>query len=641
MAQNSFKLVRYFVINYFVAIGILAVVITFIFSGLGQANLIRVTQEHSISIARNLSFEIHQHFFIPRSRTLATFDPLDAEQLRAMDEIARRFLRHLDVVKINIFDTSCRLVYSTNPRLIGAYTRDNGKLLAALRGEHVSGLELAHDEPDIESDVHSQDLLETYIPFRRMTSDLETETEIIGSFEIYQDVTALHQQIGHFRKLVFAASFAVMGVLFIVLLVIVRKADRIRGRLEAEIAKHTEHLEDMVQSRTRELHEEKNRLRAILDHVPSAFITLDRRLHVESASAALYDLTGYRFEEVRGKPCYAVFGRAEPCESCPSRRGLASGQIESEVKSAPHSGAEERFLEHVAVPIKRDGQVESILEIVTDITERKRFHEQMIRTEKLSATGEMAAVVAHEIRNSLTSVKLILQFLSESDTATDPEKESMRVAVGSIRQMEGVVSELLHFARPTPARMVARNLNDVVRESIGLSRHQLDRKGIRLVECLDPEVPEMRLDPDHLKEAFINLILNATQAVPDEGEIRISTKVTRSSRRWSEPPSEQGPAITVEAGQNLVAAEISDSGCGIPREHLGRIFDPFFTTKNDGTGLGLAMVRRVVHEHGGVIVVDSEPREGTRFTILLPLRARAPRTERQGTTAAKPSCTRQ
>lgn len=637
MDHKKFKLTRFFIINYLFAIGVLAVLVSFIFSTIGQSNLVSASEKHSIAIARNLSFEIHQHFFIPQSKALASFDWRDPLQQQTMDEIAQRFLKHLDVVKINIFNNDCQLVYSSNPQLVGVFTKDNLKLLRALEGEYVSSLELARERPDIEHDVHPTDLLETYIPFRRLGPDLATEGEIMGSFEIYQDVTALYQQIVHFKKLVFTASFLIMGVLFVVLLIIVKKAERIQKKLEAEIERHTAHLEEMVQARTRELHEEKNRLQVILDHVPSAFIMLDKDFRIESASAALYNLTGYHFEEVRGKPCYEVFGKGEFCQVCPSRRAFGSGHLESEVKpsigqtiidwpsgrpSPSRSGAtqaNERFLEHVAVPIKRNGQIESILEIITDITERKRLHEQMIRTEKLSATGEMAAVIAHEMRNSLTSVKLILQFLAESETASPAEKDSVKVAVDSIHQMESVVNELLNFARPTPTKLTTKNLNEVLRESITLSRHQIDRKRLRLVEDLSPEVPEMKLDADHLKEVFINLILNATQAVSEKGEICISTRVTRHSHPLSEYFSEHKANIASEKGQQVIRVEVTDNGYGIPKENLPRIFDPFFTTKIDGTGLGLAMAKRVIHEHGGVITVESELQKGTTFAIMLPL----------------------
>jgi PAS domain S-box-containing protein len=389
---------------------------------------------------------------------------------------------------------------------------------------------------------------------------------------------------------------------------------------DAELAKHREQLEQMVQARTQELQDEKSKLQAILDNVPSAFIMLDKNFRIKSASAALYNLTGHRFEEVRGKLCYEVFGRSELCLVCPSRRAFNSGRMESEVTPSPDPQANQRFFEHIAVPIKRNGHIESILEIITDITERKRLQEQMIRTEKLSATGEMAAVIAHEMRNSLTSVKLILQFLAESQTASSAEKDSVKVAVEAIHQMESVVNELLNFARPTPTKLTTKNLNEILRESITLSRHQLDRKRLRLVEDLSPEVPEMKLDADHLKEVFINLILNATQAVSEKGEIRITTRVCRLSHHLSDYFDERKAAITLKKGRQVIQIEVTDNGCGIPPENLPRIFDPFFTTKIDGTGLGLAMAKRVINEHGGVMTVGSELHKGTTFTIVLPCR---------------------
>lgn len=494
-----FNLSRFFIIKYSIAILVLAVAISLIFFQIGKAHLIRTGERYSISIAEHLNYEIHHHLFIPPSKTLDTFNWDDPRGIEELDKVVKPHLGHLNLVKINIFDLEGRIVYSTNPRLMGLFTKDNPKLESALRGVPISSLELAGKMPDIEDDTHSEDLLETYIPFRAVKRVSSVEGEVIGAFEIYQDVSALYAQILRFRNAVFGASFIIMGTAFFVLILIVRRADRI---LNSE----------------RQVREELER-------------------------------------------------------------------------------------------------------------------EQLIHSEKLAATGEMAAVIAHEIRNSLTSVKMILQLQSESEKS-DSDRRRVSVALSSIYRMEAVVNDLLKFASPSPMRFRLHDLNQVVKESIAFSRHQFDRRGIRLITELGSNLSETTFDFEHLKEALINIILNASQAVSEDGEIRIRTEVIEMPRALTDPfyigsqnplgraPAQEGDGSAVTLGRGTFAekVEIADNGCGIPQENLRRIFDPFYTTKVNGTGLGLPMAKRIINEHGGVILVDSRPDEGSIFTVLLPLR---------------------
>jgi len=404
---------------------------------------------------------------------------------------------------------------------------------------------------------------------------------------------------------------------------------------ETEIRRHKEQLEQMVAERTRELTEEKNKLQAILDNLPSAFILLDKQLRILSASSALKSIAGYVPAEVIGKYCYQVLPK-EMCMACSSRQALESGEIAMDI-TVKHKGTdEEQYIEHISVPLRQDGQVESILEVITDITEREHLKEQLIRSEKLATTGEMAAVIAHEIRNSLTSVKMILQLQLESEMLAVSDKESLEVAIDSIYRMESIVNDLLHFSRPTPVELKPDDINRILEESIAFSQHQFHSKGIQLVKNLSPRLPHVMADAEHLKEAFVNLILNASQAIDGRGVIEIVTDNIKMSREMKEyyrfriptkpnvvSESQQSEEIEREIvllkGTPAIRVQIKDTGCGIPKERLKRIFDPFFTTKINGTGLGLSLVKRIISEHGGIISVKSEVGKGTTFSIYLPL----------------------
>ncbi len=615
---QPFNLSRFFLAKCFVGIILLALAISLVFFEIGKRNLVQTSEHHAVLVSRNLQYQIYTHYFVPKNKSLSTFDWSDSDQIAEMDELSRQFLRHLDVVKINIFNADRQLVYSTTAELIGKYTKDNDKLIRALGGENVSSMELARESPDIEHDVHSMDLLETYIPFRDSQFENSAVGPIVGSFEIYQDITGLYAQIVGLRNIIFVAAFGLMGVFFVFLYIVIRRADQLQRSLEYKTRSYEQHLKEEVAARTAELTKKTTYLHAILDNVPSAFILLDRDFRIKTASAALGTLSEYTPEEAIGKPCRQVLCPRSFGPNCPSRLALETGKIVSVVKENRSSSGENRFLEHTSVPIRENGSITSVLEIVTDITERKRIEERAIRTETLSATGEMAAVIAHEVRNSLTSLKLILQFLSKSRKMEREDIESVKVALAAVLEMEDIVTQLLNFARPNPVKFVDTDVDRVVEESIALVRHQMDIRRVRLEEKRDKTLTPLPLDPEHLKAAFVNILLNAIDATGENGRIRITTEAAELEESISDYFDERRRTVNLERGRRVVKIIFEDSGCGIAKERCNHIFDPFFTTKINGTGLGLPTAKRVVNEHGGTIVVKSELGEGSRFEVLLP-----------------------
>ncbi|MCL5021713.1 MAG: PAS domain S-box protein, partial [Bacteroidetes bacterium] len=215
---------------------------------------------------------------------------------------------------------------------------------------------------------------------------------------------------------------------------------------EREIERYRTHLEDTVESRTSELSAEKSKLQAILDNVPSAFLLLDKDLRIQTTSSAFTKITGYSPEEVRGQECQKIFGANGLCENCICQQALRYGRVESRVTQRPDGKHKEKFIEHTAIPMKEGGRVQAVLAVLTDITRRKHLEQRLVQTEKLVAAGEIAALIAHEFRNSLTSIKMILQLLKESDGLSRSEKKSLGVALNSTGDMESVVSELLNYA---------------------------------------------------------------------------------------------------------------------------------------------------------------------------------------------------
>ncbi|MFQ5604091.1 MAG: nitrogen regulation protein NR(II) [bacterium] len=252
--------------------------------------------------------------------------------------------------------------------------------------------------------------------------------------------------------------------------------------------------------------------------------------------------------------------------------------------------------------------------------------------------GQMSAMISHEFRNALTSIKMILELQIESRNLNPSEKKSLSVALKSINHMVDVVTRLLNFSRPMPPDFQCEDLNEVVTESLQFVKTQLKKERITIQPAFDSNIPTMLLDAHRIKEALVNLLLNAMHALekkkPAGGNRMISVATKRhtlhqalSDRSYSGsckiPRSEDGnfdqPFLELAEGTECVLIEIKDNGEGINPEHFRHIFDPFYTTKSRGTGLGLAIVKQTINEHGGMITINSLLGQGTTIKLYLPL----------------------
>jgi PAS domain S-box-containing protein len=410
---------------------------------------------------------------------------------------------------------------------------------------------------------------------------------------------------------------------------------------EIEIQQYKTHLENMVNSRTKELFEEKSKLQTILDNLPSAFLVLDKQLNIQTASMALKKITGYSEDSVIGKNCSSLFDESGICVSCICKRAILTNKIEITVNRKIDENNQERYIEHIAIPIEKEGK---ILSVITDITKRKHLENFLIKTEKLAATGEIAAYVAHEFRNSLTSIKMILQLIAESKNLSRSEKKSLSVALNSSSEMEEIVSKLLNYANPTPLNFQLSGLNKIIDDSIAFVNLNLKKECIKLRKEIEPSIPLLNLDSVHLKEAVINILFNSIYSIQEkknyhkelntdsDNEIRISLNKLKLSRTIKDYKLENAVnyrqtagltrddyEIILSSNTECLHLQITDTGMGIAENNLSRIFDPFFTTKSNGTGLGLPMVKRTINSHGGIINVDSKKGVGTTFNIYIPL----------------------
>jgi len=237
--------------------------------------------------------------------------------------------------------------------------------------------------------------------------------------------------------------------------------------------------------------------------------------------------------------------------------------------------------------------------MAADIEQLKQLNEKLIRTEKLAAMGTLAAGVAHEVNNPLASISSLIQMIQSQNEINGETQERLRVISSQIGRISRVTKDMTDFARARPSTKQATDINSIVETSLRLAKFDESFQKLEIALDLEPSVSTINADVDQLQQVFLNLFLNARDAMPNGGRLSIESK---------------------EAGRECVVI-VGDTGSGIDQKTINQIFDPFFTTKptGKGTGLGLAVCYGIVTEHGGTIEVAKGETEGTRFVVRLPV----------------------
>lgn len=333
----------------------------------------------------------------------------------------------------------------------------------------------------------------------------------------------------------------------------------------------------------------------VVSGLPAGLIVTDHHGVILLANPAALSITAMTEADLVGRPAADVLPEnlAGQVSSGDSHERVTEKEIECTFSG---KGVVPLSVSSAAI-VNEDGIWVGSLVIFRDLTEIMGLRREMQRKEKLAAIGELAAGVAHEIRNPLSSVKGMATYFKNRFENDTEAAEAAKVMVEETDRLNRVINELLEFARPSQIHARPADINEVLEHSVRLTGRDAESRGIGITVRKGKDLPEALIDADRFLQCLLNLYGNAIQAMEEGGEIQVESK-----------RSEEGG----------IRVRIADTGSGIRQEDLVRIFDPYFTTKPSGTGLGLAIVHKIVEDHGGRITVHSTPDKGTEFLIDLP-----------------------
>lgn len=371
-------------------------------------------------------------------------------------------------------------------------------------------------------------------------------------------------------------------------------------------------LAEQLKQQSDQLQASEHKYRSLIENAKDAVILIqDGRIQYANQSAA--DISGYTLDELHRLDDVLILLREQDRE--PMRQQceqlLQGGDAPTFDIVARRKDGQEVSLEVRGSLIEYNGRP-AVQYIIRDVTEQKILREQVVRSEKMAALGQLISGVAHELNNPLTVMIGYSELLGMEKNLTGSVRQGLEVIQEAARRAGKIVQNLLTFARQHKAAHVGVNINELIERTVALREYELNVNNIEVVKELTPDLPQTVADPHQLQQVFLNLIMNAEQAMLEahgRGRLMLRTRLKPS------PPG------TRPSNNPVIEITIADDGPGILPENLHRIFEPFFTTKpvGKGTGLGLSVSHTIIQNHGGHIYVQSEPGRGATFIIELPI----------------------
>ncbi len=352
----------------------------------------------------------------------------------------------------------------------------------------------------------------------------------------------------------------------------------------------------------------------VIESMGSGLVSVDPDARVVTVNSRARSLLGLSSHDIAGKSVDDVlsFDADAARAAVYGVMSGASDALETEATIVGRDGAAIPVALAVSSMRDEEGERSGTVVIFQDLREIEALKEEVERERHLASLGRLAAGVAHEVRNPLSSLKGFAQFLRSKFAPGSEEERYADIMIEEVERLDRVVQELLDFAKPARPDRRASGTNDIIEEALALVTDDALYKNVTIVREFGEGLPPVFVDPDQIKQALLNVLLNAIEAMPDGGTLTVATGV------------EDG------APADCVTLAVADTGSGIAPGEIEKLYEPFYTTKSGGTGLGLTVVSRVVEQNGGHIGVSSAAGEGTTFSLRLPVAAARPTAESAG-----------
>ena len=624
-----FRLLRYFSLTSAVALIVFTVVLAYLYRQNAVNDLIETAESQNAALARSFANAIWPRY----SDYVRGASGLDGDALRSRPETReihrtlKRLTAELPVLKIKMYSAEGLTVYSSEPSQMGADSSGKPGFLAAInRGIPSTQLSFRDTFTAFEGTVTGRHLAESYLPIQRGDGPIQ------GVFELYSDVTPLVARIERTTTEIVIGLMIGFGALYALLFLIVRRADRIlkeqyadrqheiaeRKQAQSKAQKTADELEILVE-------EQGGTLRAVLDNAIDAIISIDSNGTIDWFNRAAEKIFGYESPEIIGKNVTQLVPESLRHVHDESLTRRANGSLDApghvigntrELEGLRRDGTV--FPMEISVGVSRAGGKTNYVGILRDITERKQTQDQLLHSQKLEAIGQLTGGVAHEFNNLLTAIggfgRMALRDVSDAARIEKCVGEIVKAS----DQAATLTKQMLAFGHKQKSEPQAVKVSDLLVELRSMMQPLVD-DNIEIRTESDDENTCAMVDPNHLKQAVLNLAINGAQAMPGGGILTVRSRIATPDRRFVA----RFPKAREDA---YVAVSVSDSGSGIDEETLQHIFEPFFTTKEPGvgTGLGLSMVYGLVEQAGGVVDVETELDVGTTFTIFLPITEAVP-----------------
>lgn len=459
---KPFRLVKYFTFSSLIVLFAGALILSLLNTHWARRMQLDKNRDYALLLIENLNHQIFLQFVLPTIIKHGKIQLREKEQYELMDQVVKTTVHGFKIDQVNIYDLNNTISYSLDPSRIGRQNAGGNHYFSALKGERVTKLDQQGSLTQLLMGFPKQSRIVTYSPLRAEKPLSRIPGPVLGVVELVQDLSDEYQSIYRFQVQVILTCTAVMLILFLVLLVVVRRGERI--------------------------------------------------------------------------------------------------------------------IEHRA-------------------RERLRLKEQLTKAQHLSTLGEMTAAISHEIRNPLGIIKSSAELLSKRMGQLEPANQIPEIIVEETRRLNNIITDFLNYARPREPQFQPCSIETILEKNLTFLHPRIESRGYRIHQMPTADAPQIDADPDMLYQAFLNLLINAMQAMPDGGDIQI--RVTPS-------PS-------------TLSVEIQDQGPGIAPELKDKIWDPFFTDKEKGTGLGLGIVRNIITAHGGTVQIENANDVGALVRVELPV----------------------